>query len=1008
MKKTAAIILFLSIGLFAKAQSTFLFPDTLKAHIMPLTTDSSDDLLNTRLLKQILASRGYLTGNQAITLSGDLTGSGTTAITGTLATVNSNTGTFGGATTIPIITVNGKGLITGVSTATIGGGTVTSVGLSLPSIFTTTGSPVTSSGTLTAVLAGQSANTVFAGPSSGSAAAPTFRTLVAADIPGLPYAPTAGSTAITTVGTIGTGTWNGGIISPAYGGTGVNNGSNTLTLGGSFTLSGTSGSTLNIGSGGTLGSNAFTSTAFAPLASPALTGTPTAPTQAVGTNNTDIATTAFVKAALPTSLPTTSTWQTVMSNGSSSTISPTVNLTSGAAYAATMSTAGTNNVLAIQFTNDASTTGLFGVASSTYNTNPGIGSGYTFAAATKGFGIITGSGYPINFQAGNGVVDGSFGPAGGFEAKYGMNISGADTLSSLGAGIVQANASGVLSSAALTSSQVTTALGYTPYNSTNPNGYIGSSALSPYAPLASPGLTGVPTAPTQAAGTNNTDIATTAFVQAALPTTTSQLTNNSGFITSASIPTSLPTTSSWQTVMGNGSTSTIAPTVNLSASGNGFLIHGSAAGASNAYAYAVENDASSSGSFGIASSTYTGNGTVIPASYTYLTAGVGLAFDVSSGGINFGSGTTVWGSYNSTGLLSLYKGFTLASGNLSLPGTSSEYVSGTGSLVAFPTIPTETSQLTNNSGFITSAALSPYAPLASPALTGTPTSPTAAAGTNTTQVATTAFVQNALGSYTPSSGSGNYVQINPSTQQSGGFNVSGSGTIATSAFVNAGTAATGISHYFMTTGGVARWGIGETDLEDDPADTTDNGSNLGIWAYNYQGGNPVMDLKINRDRGGVTINNGLTVNNGLTLNGNLGLTGGLNVSGSLTVTGTINATGITTTQVGVSAALGSGAPSGTAAPTLATGSTRIGGEISVTVNASGTANAALVTVTYNTPYPNYGFATITPVGGSFSAEINGVNGISITSTNSGFQIIVPAGNLPTGHTYSWYYTTTGY
>lgn len=40
----------------------------------------------------------------------------------------------------------------------------------------------------------------------------------------------------------------------------------------------------------------------------------------------------------------------------------------------------------------------------------------------------------------------------------------------------------------------------------------------------------------------------------------------------------------------------------------------------------------------------------------------------------------------------------------------------------------------------TAAALSGYAPLASPALTGTPTAPTAAPATNTTQLATTAFV----------------------------------------------------------------------------------------------------------------------------------------------------------------------------------------------------------------------------------------------------------------------------
>ena len=38
------------------------------------------------------------------------------------------------------------------------------------------------------------------------------------------------------------------------------------------------------------------------------------------------------------------------------------------------------------------------------------------------------------------------------------------------------------------------------------------------------------------------------------------------------------------------------------------------------------------------------------------------------------------------------------------------------------------------------------APKASPSLTGTPTAPTAAAGTNTTQIATTAFVQNAVSS----------------------------------------------------------------------------------------------------------------------------------------------------------------------------------------------------------------------------------------------------------------------
>ena len=50
------------------------------------------------------------------------------------------------------------------------------------------------------------------------------------------------------------------------------------------------------------------------------------------------------------------------------------------------------------------------------------------------------------------------------------------------------------------------------------------------------------------------------------------------------------------------------------------------------------------------------------------------------------------------------------------------------------------------------SALEQKAPLESPALTGIPTAPTASNGTNTTQIATTAFVQNAVqgagGSYT--------------------------------------------------------------------------------------------------------------------------------------------------------------------------------------------------------------------------------------------------------------------
>lgn len=62
-------------------------------------------------------------------------------------------------------------------------GTVTSVGLAMPSQFTVTNSPVTSTGTLTAAWNTQAANTALMGPASGSSAAPTFRSPVFADIP---------------------------------------------------------------------------------------------------------------------------------------------------------------------------------------------------------------------------------------------------------------------------------------------------------------------------------------------------------------------------------------------------------------------------------------------------------------------------------------------------------------------------------------------------------------------------------------------------------------------------------------------------------------------------------------------------------------------------------------------------------------------------------------------------------------------------------------------------------
>jgi len=80
-----------------------------------------------------------LATGRTIAITGDLTytsptfnGTGNVTAAGTLATVNSNVGTFGSGSLVPVITVNAKGLVTGVTTAAVSGG---GGGLSQPQVM---------------------------------------------------------------------------------------------------------------------------------------------------------------------------------------------------------------------------------------------------------------------------------------------------------------------------------------------------------------------------------------------------------------------------------------------------------------------------------------------------------------------------------------------------------------------------------------------------------------------------------------------------------------------------------------------------------------------------------------------------------------------------------------------------------------------------------------------------------------------------------------------------------
>jgi hypothetical protein len=122
----------------------------------------------------------------AVTASSPLASSGGStpniSLTGIVPVANGGTGLAASGASGNVLTSNGTAW---VSSAPATSGTVTSVGLSSPGVlYTVSGSPVTTSGTLTLNLISQTANTFLAAP-NGSNGNPSFRAIVATDIPTL-------------------------------------------------------------------------------------------------------------------------------------------------------------------------------------------------------------------------------------------------------------------------------------------------------------------------------------------------------------------------------------------------------------------------------------------------------------------------------------------------------------------------------------------------------------------------------------------------------------------------------------------------------------------------------------------------------------------------------------------------------------------------------------------------------------------------------------------------------
>jgi hypothetical protein len=233
-----------------------------------------------------------------------------------------------------------------------------------------------------------------------------------------------------------------------------------------------------------------------------------------------------------------------------------------------------------------------------------------------------------------------------------------------------------------------------------------------YAPIASPTLTGVPAAPTAALGTNTTQIATTAFVKAE----TDALTN--------SVVTSLLGTADEVTVSASAGAVTLSLPATINANTTG-----TAAALTTARTIALTGDVTGSVSF---------DGSASASMATTIAANsVALGTDTTGNYVATaaaGTGIEVSGSGSETAALTITN-----TGVTSLAGTADEVTVSASAGAVTLSLPSTISQ--NKITNLTSD-LSAKAPLSSPTFTGTPAAPTAAAGTNTTQLATTAFVQN--------------------------------------------------------------------------------------------------------------------------------------------------------------------------------------------------------------------------------------------------------------------------
>jgi len=296
--------------------------------------------------------------------------------------------------------------------------------------------------------------------------------------------------------------------------------------------------------------------------------------------------------------------------------------------------------------------------------------------------------------------------------------------------------------------------------------------LATKAPLASPALTGVPTAPTAANTVSTTQVATTAFVQNVVDVDVAALVD--------SAPATLNTLNELAAALGDDTNFATTLSTNLGqklGATASVTLTGAVTGTASFSANAVSvTTVATSDPTVTLTGAVTGAGTLTNLGDVTITTTATADPTITLGGdlsgavtlTNLASGTltatvaddshnhtianvdglqtdldtrATWSGLTATNtaIRTLVSDRVQVANNTTLHATKATWSALTATNTAIRTLVSDRVQVANNT-----TLLAAKAPLASPALTGTPTAPTAANTVSTTQVATTAFVQNVV------------------------------------------------------------------------------------------------------------------------------------------------------------------------------------------------------------------------------------------------------------------------